>query len=499
MVMLSKSKLLAYRQCHRRLWLELHHPELCENSESTQARFSAGHRVGDIARKIYDPMDNGVFIDARVDGYEAAFARTQALLVTPQPIFEAGFRAEGALAFADVMLPIPNGETLNWRMVEVKSSSKVKDYHRDDAAVQAFIARSACVPLTAIAVAHIDTEWVYPGNNDYSGLLKEVDLTAEAFGRGAEVSEWICEAKTIAAGQNEPCIATGDHCSKPNPCGFLSHCQAEETQAAEPIAWLPGRFKKELKAHINANSVTEMRDLPDDLLTDIQRRVKVATLSGQTYFDRDGAARELANYMPPGYFLDFETILFSVPLWKGTHPYQQIPFQFSAHHLLQDGTLCHHEFVDLSGDDPSEALANDLIDVCGTVGPIYAYNATFEKGRIEDLAQRFPSLATPLKAMAHRLVDLLPVANKYFYHPDQHGSWSIKAVLPALCPDLRYDKLIGVQNGGMAMEAFIEAISPETLPSRKQEIRAQLLAYCALDTYAMVRMWSAFTGITVPQ
>jgi hypothetical protein len=94
------------------------------------------------------------------------------------------------------------------------------------------------------------------------------------------------------------------------------------------------------------------------------------------------------------------------------------------------------------------------------------------------------------------LVDLLPIARKYYYHPSQKGSWSIKAVLPALCPDpnLHYDKLDGVQDGGMAMSAFVEAIAPQTTPARKAEIERQLLDYCKLDTYAMVRLWSAFTG-----
>ena len=93
-----------------------------------------------------------------------------------------------------------------------------------------------------------------------------------------------------------------------------------------------------------------------------------------------------------------------------------------------------------------------------------------------------------------RIVDLLPTARSHFYHPKQQGSWSIKKVLPSIAPDLRYDKLDGVQDGGMAMEAFLEAINPATLPSRKDQIEKQLLQYCELDTYAMVRLWKFFSG-----
>jgi hypothetical protein len=170
---LSKSKLLAFRQCPKRLWLEVHRPELREDSSATEASFTVGHQVGDIARQVYDPKGKGELIDFKVGGFEAAFARTQALLQGSLPIFEAGFRAEGALAFADVMLPVKRGGKLAWRMVEVKSSTSVKDYHRDDAAVQAFLARSSGAPLVGIALAHIDSSWVYPGGGDYSVLNHE--------------------------------------------------------------------------------------------------------------------------------------------------------------------------------------------------------------------------------------------------------------------------------------------------------------------------------------
>lgn len=491
---LSKSKLLAFRQCPKRLWLEVHSPEARKDSTATLASFTVGHQVGDIARRLYDPKGKGSLIDPQTEGFDAAFERTQALLGANRPIFEAGFRAEGALAFADVMLPSKKGGKPGWRMVEVKSSTSVKDYHRDDAAVQSFIARAAGVPLTRIALAHIDNSWVYPGNEDYKGLLVENDLTEEAFGRGEEVRGWIADAQQVVAKKQEPRTATGAHCSSPYECGFFAHCQSEEPQAVHPIQWLPGRFGADLLAHIEAHGITELCDVPDALLSDKQQRVKDVTLSGQPYFDRKAAAQALAAHKLPAYFMDFETIQFAVPIWKGTRPYRQIPFQFSVHRLSRTGKLEQRAFLDLSGADPSRKFAEALIAACGERGPIFVYNAGFETTRIRELAERFPRLAKPLLALNERVVDLLPVAREHYYHPSQHGSWSIKAVLPALCPDLSYGDLDGVQDGGMAMDAFLEALAKETSKSRKAEIEQQLLAYCALDTYAMVRLWSAFTG-----
>lgn len=495
MRMLSKSKLLAYRQCPKRLWLEVRHPELGEDSVAAQARFEVGHQVGEIARRLYDPRGKGTLIDRETkEDFNAAFARTQDLLQSAQPIFEAGFRAEGVHAFADVMLPAKKGGKRAWRMIEVKSSTSVKDYQRDDAAIQAFVARSSGVPLTGIALAHINNAWVYPGAGDYGGLLRENDLTDEAFGRGEEVRGWIAEAHRIAAKKREPQVATGAQCTQPYECGFLAYCRSQEPQAEQPIHWLPGPLSSKLRAHIEEYDVTELRDVPDELLNDRQQHVKAATLSGRPYFDRKAAVQALAAHKLPAYFLDFETIQFAVPIWKGTRPYQQIPFQFSVHRLARTGNLEQQAFLDLSGADPSRAFAEALIAACGERGPVFVYNATFERGRIGELAERYPRLARALRALNERVVDLLPVAREHYYHPSQQGSWSIKAVLPALCPDLSYGDLDGVQDGGMAMDAYLEAVGPQTSKTRKREIERQLLAYCALDTYAMVRLWSAFTG-----
>ena len=496
MRLLSKSKLLAFRQCPKRLWLEIHRKELRQDSAATQASFKVGHQVGDIARNLYDPKGTGHLIDAQVDGFDVAFSRSAELLNQSRPIFEAGFSASGALAFADVMLPARKAGKRVWKMIEVKSSTKVDDYHRDDTAIQAYVARSSGVPLVYIALAHIDSSWVYPGEEDYQGLLVEEDLTDEAFSRENEVKAWIAEAQKIAGKRTEPSIGTGPHCKDPYECGFLGHCQSQEPQAEYPVSWLPRIQSKALKTLIDVEGVNDLRHVPDALLNDRQQRVKTHTLSGEVFFDELNATTDLAQHKLPAYFIDFETIQFAVPIWKGTRPFQQIPFQFSAHRLSRTGKLDHHSFIDLSGRDPSKTFAEALITACGDRGPVFVYNAGFETSRIKELGERFPKLKPFLLAINERVVDLLRVAEQRYYHPSQQGSWSIKKILPAVAPDLRYEALNGVQNGGMAMDAFREAVSTSTTKTRKTEIEQQLLEYCYLDTYAMVKLWQFFSGRT---
>ncbi len=494
---LSKSKLLAYRQCPKRLWLEIHQPSLKSESTDAQARFDQGNEVGELARWLYDPEKTGTTLDPHTEGWDQAFARTKSLLGADAPIFEASFSANGALSLADVLLPVKSAQGTSWRMVEVKSSTRVKDYHRDDIAVQSYVARSAGLHIHSVALAHIDSSWTYHGGNDYQGLLTEVDLTDEAFARHTEVAGWVEGAQQITQLPEAPVISAGKQCTSPFECGFIDHCRSHEVQPEYPVAWLPRVQAKALKQHLTTSPSQDLRDVPDDLLNIIQLRVKQLSVSGEIYFNAEGAATQLAQqaaHKPPLYFLDFETIQFAVPRWAGTRPYQQIPFQFSCHHLNASSELSHSEFLALSGNDPSLALTEALIASCSDDGAILAYSAGFEKSRIRELALRFPAFAARLLKIVDRIVDLLPVAQQHYYHPDMQGSWSIKKVLPALVPSLSYEALEGVQHGGGAVEAYFRAIDPFTSPEEKASLDVQLRRYCTLDTYAMVRLWQFFVG-----
>ena len=163
---LSKSKLLAFRQCPKRLWLEIHRADLMEWSDRAQANFLVGHEVGKIAQALYDPHGKGVVFDPKDEGYDEVVARTAGLVELSQPLFEAGFSADGARAYVDVLLPLRRKGQRVWRLVEVKSASSPKDTYGEDIAIQAYVARAAGVRLDSVALAHIDSTWVYPGGGD---------------------------------------------------------------------------------------------------------------------------------------------------------------------------------------------------------------------------------------------------------------------------------------------------------------------------------------------
>lgn len=488
---LSKSKIIAYRQCPKRLWLELHRPELRDDTGS-EAVFAIGNQVGEVARRIYDPGGNGLLIDVDAIGWDAAFERTGRWLNEErEPLFEAALRINGALALADVMLPDPDGDS--WRMIEVKSSGSVKDYQRDDLAVQTYIADNGGVKLSSASIAHVDTSVVYPGGGDYRGLLVESDLTAEVRLAAPAVAGWVAGAQQVTALPSEPTVATGAQCCDPFECPFRHYCDRGKPQVEYPLTSFY-RLEADKRQELETLGYTDLREVPDEHLSDTNRFIKEQTVAGVPWFDGEGAAADLEPHSGTAYFLDFETIAFAVPVWVGTRPYRQLPFQFSLHVQPEEGELEHREFLDLSGDDPVEILAEALVDSCGAEGPVFVYNAGFERRIIRETAGRVPRLSPQLLAINARIVDLLPIARNRYYHPDQHGSWSIKAVLPCICPDLDYSQLDGVADGSMAQTAYLEAVAPKTSPERRNEIRRQLLEYCKLDTLAMVRLWQFFKG-----
>ena len=484
---LSKSKVLSAQQCKKKLWLELNQSGFAQDDSSSEKNIRIGNRLGELAQSIYDPLGEGTVIDPFGTSFDNALETTAQLLSDDSPIFEAAFATDFGFVLADIMHR--HSEADNWQMVEIKSSSSIKDYHLADIAIQNYVTSQAGVKLEKISIGHIDSTWIYKGDSDYRGLIKEADLTNVIEPMLDIVPNWFSSAQETARSDIEPDIPVGKHCKSPYSCPFIEYCSKNLPQAAYPVDWLPRISKHDLKDYIHDNDVIEIADVPDNLLNEKQLRVKHATLSGQTYFDLVGASSVLNKYDYPYRFLDFETISPAIPIWAETRPFQQLPFQYSLHIEREHGAeLEHFEFLDISGKDPTLRFATKLIEDCGSQGPIFVYNISFEASRLRDLADRYPKHKAALLSIKERMVDLWPIAKDYYYNPSQQGSWSIKKVLPAVAPHLDYDQLDGVKDGGMAMDAFEEAISNSAEKKRKETLKQQLLKYCELDTIAMVEL-----------
>jgi hypothetical protein len=299
-----------------------------------------------------------------------------------------------------------------------------------------------------------------------------------------QVPEWVAGARDTLDG-DMPEIAVGEQCDTPFECPFLPFCEPEPVEY--PLALLPDRAGKKLARQLMEEGYADLRDVPGErMTTDLLQRVHRATLDGETWLD--AAAKDAIDALPwPRYYLDFETIGFTVPVWAGTRPFQALPFQWSCHGEASDRELFHREFLDTTGEPPMRAFAVSLIDALGSSGAILVYS-NYERRILNELAAAQPDLAPALRAIVARLFDLQPLARAHYYHPAMKGSWSIKAVLPTVAPDLDYDSLDEVRDGTAAQAAYAEMIDPATAPERKAQLEHALREYCRLDTMAMVRL-----------
>lgn len=477
---LTKSRFQSGRQCHKRLWLEIHHPELVRPSDAVQSRLAEGTRFGEFVREWF----GGVLVDAAPYERDKALAQTRIYLDAPPTrvpmLYEAAFEHEGVFVRIDALMRYPLAD----RLIEVKSATQPKDEYFWDCAIQTWVMRGAGRPVQHIGLCLVDSSFVYTREGDYKGLLNLDNYTEQVEALLPQVPGIVTELKAVVAGE-QPVIATGPQCEAPYPCPFFEHCRAGEPPApAYPVEAL--RARKSVR-NLREAGYSDLREVPDELLEKPKhKRIATAAKSGDAVTSPEFDA-VLAAIPYPRHYLDFETIYFVVPRWIGTRPYQQIPFQFSCHIEQQDGAMEHREHLDLSGASPVEAFADALLAAVGDAGPILVWNQSFEATRVCELAKMLPGRAEMLLALIDRMVDLLPIYREHYYHRDMHGSWSIKAVLPTVAPELTYSNL-EVGDGGAAQAAYLEAVDSAATAERREELRAQLLAYCERDTLAMVRL-----------
>jgi len=474
----TKSLMLAGLQCGKRLWLHVHRPELAQPTESPLTLTGRA-----VERQARDLFPGAVPVARDTPGCDP-FAETAVLLNTPgvTAILEAGIRAADLAVFIDVLeRDTPGG--CSWTLTEIKAASSVKAVHIEDVAVQALALDLAAIAVRRFRLLHVNSDFVYQGGHDYSGVFVCADISEQVLAHKRFMAARLSAFRELLAG-SQPARRSGSHCSNPFPCPFITHCEAQD--ARYPVAWLPNAAVAARR--LTAQGVYDIRDIPAAALdSERQLRVRRVTLAGQPELLPD-AARLLRVLSWPRYYLDFECIQFALPVWAGTRPYQQLPFQWSCHVQTRPDGLVHHEFLDDSGSDPRRRFAQTLLAVCGDGGPIIVYNQAFEMRVIRELAELLPDLREALLALNARIFDLLPVVRDNYYHPEMRGSWSIKRVLPCLVPELNYARLGRVQDGLQAQAGYLALLETGKETAGHDALRRDLLAYCELDTLAMVKI-----------
>ncbi len=480
---LSKSQYIRGLQCHKSLWLYKNKPELRDTPDSAQeSLFNTGYQVGDLAKNLFP---KGVEIEFDASNFNGMIQKTEEFIANDtKVIYEATFKENDIFAMADIL--VKNGDA--WNIYEVKGSTSVKEYHLNDAAIQ-WYALSNAIKINRTYIVHINNSYVREGELDIKELFTIEDVTDEVLIRQDDIPLYLSQMDEILQG-NMPDIDIGTHCSDPHGCDFWDYCWKHIPRPSVfnlYRMWGSKKFELYYKGIVSYDDIIN-NNIP---LNDTQKLQVEAYQSGTVTINKPIIKEFLDEIQYPINFFDFETFQNAIPRFENQRPYGQIPFQYSLHILHKDGTLEHKEFLGDENSDPRLALIEQMLSDITPIGSIVAYNQSFEIGRIKDLASFAPEYEQELLAFNERFLDLIvPFRQKGYYHPDFNGSFSIKAVLPAMFPgndELNYKKLGSVQNGGDAMDTFANLHLLKD-KSKRDEIRKDLLAYCHLDTLAMVRI-----------
>jgi hypothetical protein len=433
---LSKTKFCTGVQCPKILWLDAHARDKFDESVIDKSRIKIGLDVGDLARGYFGEITAIPYYL----GMSGMLKKTRELLGADTPIIaEAAFRHGGNYCIVDILRRVDGG----YEIIEVKSSTGIKPHYIFDMVYQAFVLMNCGIPVKKVSLMLINNQYIRHGELDLQELFAIHDCTAKVMNMQSKIPDMIAGIERVFVQKTEPQCDIGKHCSKPRPCGYKDWC---------------------------------FRNLP-----------VVAADDTPPYVDRTAIRAFLDTVKYPLYHLDFETMQPCIPIFDNCKPYAQIPTQYSLHIQESQGSEPNHrEFLAEHGIDPRRELAERLCADIPANSCVIAYHMSFEKSRIRELAELFPDLSEHLMSLCDNMIDLAkPFKSGAYYSQAMGGSYSIKKVLPALCPtdefpELNY-KSLSIQNGTMAMNAFAES-------GDNPDVRAALLEYCRLDTLAMVRV-----------
>jgi len=481
--LLSKSSYIKGLQCEKHLYLyKYHYDEMDELSEMRKAIFKRGTNVGELAQTLFPGGE--VAASGSPQNYDEALKKTDELIRNgKEVIYEAAFQFDQVLAIADIIVKEKDG----WKIYEVKSSTSVSETYLNDAALQYYVISNLGMKIKDFSIVYINNQYIRKGELDLEEFFIKESVLNLILPLQKKVKENIDKFKKVISQRNVPMIDIGEHCHSPYTCGFFNYCRKHIP--ADSIFDFSGMHLNK-KYELYKNGIIKMEDVPDDFSLNKNNKIQLDVYkSGRSVIDRAAIKDFLDDLHYPLYFMDFESFQPAVPLFDNSKPYQQIPFQYSVHlKESKDSKLKHFEFIAETGIDPRIKFIEGLLrDTNHNGGDIITYNKSFEITRLKEIARDFPRYKEDIAKQILRIKDLMiPFQKKYYYAPGMKGSYSIKAVLPSLLPELSYEELV-INEGGLASIAY-ESLQTETDLMKIAEIKEQLFIYCKLDTFAMVEI-----------
>lgn len=477
---LSKSKYCNGIQCKKMLWLDKYKPEVKEEIDN-EAVLDNGNDVHEVARKLLGEDVNIAFnenLNEMIKDTEKALEKENVIIT------EASFNYNNNFCSVDILKKEGN----DYEIYEVKSSTHLKDVFINDASYQYYVLTSLGLNVKKCYVVLLNSNYVRKGELDLNKLFIKNDITNDAIKKLDEVKKNIDDINKYVENKEEPNDDIDMKCFEPYPCPFFKYCTRELPE--QNVFDLKRIFTKEKIKLYKKGSYTYQDLLKESINDKAKEQIEFELCDKEDKINKKEINKFLNTLTKPLYFLDFETFQMSIPLYDNVKPYMQVPFQYSLHYIEND-KLYHKEFLAKENIDPRRSLAESLVKDIPLNVCTLAYNMSFEKNVIKNLAELYPDLEKHLMNIYNNIKDLMiPFKDRQYYTKDMHGSYSIKYVLPALFPNdesLNYQNLDLIHNGSEAMNTYAKLGSYSK--EEQEHIRERLLKYCELDTYAMVKIY----------
>lgn len=487
---LSKSRYVVGKRCLKNLWLLINKPNEMRE-DNNDAILETGNKVGELARNIF-----GDLVTVKYNNDKSKMiTETKNLMNSNNIVCEASFIYENNFCAVDI-LKIENDGV---EIYEVKSSTDMHDYYLFDVSYQTWVLKKIGYNVKKSYIIYLNNQYIKHGDLDLNKLfvIKDVSNNIDL----VDVETTINNIQELMTKSNEPIQDLFDNCNskefKPNVCPFFEYCTKDLPKPnVFDLGW---RLLTKKKLELYHNGIIKYSDLLNSDVSDkVKTQIEHELYKQSPKIDKLFIDSFMNNLKYPLYFFDFESVQLAIPEIDGTRPYQQLCFQYSLHIMDENGRLIHKEFLseNYNGDfvrEMCEQLIKDIpLNACTIV-----YNKSFEVPRLKEMANMYEDISEHLLNIANNIVDLADIfSNQSYYTKEMGGSYSIKKVLPALFPnepELDYHSLDQVHKGDEASAAFLSL--RDLGDEDRKKLRSNMLKYCCLDTYAMVKIYEKLKSI----
>ena len=486
---ISKTDFLKFYECSSYFWFYKNRKEVLTEKQRdpfAERLIEQGQHVEVKVRELF-PEGKMVYTYQ-----EEALADTKRLLEEgAKTIFQASFQHDGLFIMCDVLIwnELFNG----WDLYEVKSSSATdttskKEHHLIDATFQKLVLDASGLKVVNVYLIELNKEFVKDGEIDLDELFIQSEITTEIIDREKLILADINHAKNILQAE-QPTKCDCRYKGRSRHCPAFNYLYPATPDYSVYDLTAIGSSKKKLALLVD-EGVLDIKDIRED--HDLSKKHKNqwrVYVDDEVILEKEILKEEMDALAFPIYFLDYETLPLAIPEYDGTFPYQQTVIQYSLHILQKDGEIIHKEYIHREKTSPQKIIAKNLREDIGDVGSVIVWNKGFEAKCNKDLAAANPEYANFLLGVNARIYDLMEVVKKQKYlHKDFKGKYSIKTVLPVMCPELDYSTL-DVSNGTQAVMEYENLVFGNYPPEQIDQGFQNLLDYCKLDTYAMLRIY----------